>query len=164
MYCSKCGNKLKDDSKFCDRCGASVNYKVDNATKEDHEKEKSEEKLRKKEEISKFNRTSFVTVLAVLMATIGICALIYVVDSGRAYHKGQYVVDYKGMKYAVSSDGTAILKSGDFQTQNAIIAENIEFMGKRHKVIGIGKQAFRGRKLTSVRIPDTVKEIGAEAF
>ena len=24
MYCNKCGNEIKEDSKFCDKCGAKV--------------------------------------------------------------------------------------------------------------------------------------------
>ena len=29
MYCSKCGNELKDDMKFCNKCGNKVDNKIE---------------------------------------------------------------------------------------------------------------------------------------
>lgn len=29
-YCSNCGNKLAEDAKFCDKCGAKIKNKTEN--------------------------------------------------------------------------------------------------------------------------------------
>ena len=45
-FCTKCGNKLKEDAKFCNKCGTSTNRKVEIKTKEQKEKkEVNKEKL-----------------------------------------------------------------------------------------------------------------------
>ena len=45
-YCTKCGNKIKDDSKFCTNCG--------NPTKLEIERRKEEKQKIKKEKNDKF--------------------------------------------------------------------------------------------------------------
>lgn len=45
-FCTKCGNKLKEDAKFCNKCGTSTNRKVEIKIKEQKEKkEVNKEKL-----------------------------------------------------------------------------------------------------------------------
>lgn len=55
MYCKKCGRKLKDGIRYCDRCGLSVNQskKDSRDAREKEIKELKRERLNRKEELQK---------------------------------------------------------------------------------------------------------------
>ena len=50
-------------------------------------------------------------------------------------------------------------------TGNVVIPEEVTYMNRTRKVVVIGERAFsQSRSLTSVRIPNSIKEIGFQAF
>ena len=55
MYCKKCGRKLKDGMRYCDRCGLSVNQskKGSREAREIEIQELKQERLNRKEKLQK---------------------------------------------------------------------------------------------------------------
>lgn len=49
MYCTKCGNKLTDNSRFCTKCGNKINYSVQNTNNTVLSKEQLEIQMKMQE-------------------------------------------------------------------------------------------------------------------
>lgn len=62
MYCSKCGNKIKDGNMFCTNCGASII--------EDEKADSKKENIQNKKK--KFNVKVIIIILVVIIALIAL--------------------------------------------------------------------------------------------
>jgi len=75
----------------------------------------------------------------------------------------QVVID--GTTYSINTDEkTATLEKSNDAPGDIVIPETIEHEGVAYTVVSIGRAAFESDKITSVVIPNTIKNIGTYAF
>lgn len=68
------------------------------------------------------------------------------------------------IQYQLMADTTATVVGYDGDDTHVVIRDSIAFDGLMFPVKKIGQAAFKGLDITSVDIPETVEEIGEEAF
>lgn len=79
-------------------------------------------------------------------------------------------IEYDGIIYYTSSEpadglpGTAVVEENRSANGDVVIPDTIYVYGKPYIVNGISGQAFRGSSISSIRLPNTLKSIGYEAF
>ena len=76
-----------------------------------------------------------------------------------------YDIDYDWNHYRiVSEDSLTCMAVGGKRKENIYIHERVYHNGKEYRTVAIAPDAFGGRSIWSVYIPDGVKEIGTNAF
>ncbi|MBD5327584.1 MAG: leucine-rich repeat protein [Bacteroides sp.] len=75
-----------------------------------------------------------------------------------------HAVMYNGFDYHLSDDGTAMIDGGWNTSGDVVIPPEIMVDGVRYTVSGISERAFRLSSITSVIMPNTINNIGYEAF
>lgn len=148
MNCFKCGNQVCNDARFCGRCGAEVNH--------DDSGGKGEPALDGENAEGKKDNNLLPNIkLWVCMAGVAVLTIVLVLVFA-LQNPSSPVEDFA---YELK-DGYAVItgyKGTDFEIS---IPQKIE----GRPVIAIGENAFLDYDLTSIVIPEGVKEIGKEAF
>ena len=95
--------------------------------------------------------------------------LLLTIISGLSASSANTIIEYDGISYSISSkpaDGlpgtVSVEKSSRYY--NAVIPDTIDYDGKQYIVESIGGRAFQYSSISSIRLPNTLKFIGYEAF
>lgn len=74
-------------------------------------------------------------------------------------------IDLDGIIYAITSDNTVMLISGEGIQGDYEIPQTVTYDGVTYTVTAIGDSAFKDKKdITQLTIPDNIEQIGANAF
>lgn len=77
----------------------------------------------------------------------------------------EYDISYDWNRYRIlSEDSLTCMAVGGKRKENIYIHEKVYHEGKEYRTVAIAAEAFGGRHIRSVYIPDGVKEIGTNAF
>lgn len=77
----------------------------------------------------------------------------------------EYDIAYDWNRYRIlSEDSLTCMAVGGKRKENIYIHEKVYHEGKEYRTVAIAAEAFGGRHIRSVYIPDGVKEIGTNAF
>lgn len=75
----------------------------------------------------------------------------------------EVMVTRDGINYRIAADKTAAVMPGTYQG-SVKIADHVSYNGISYPVAGIADGAFAGQEITSVTLPETIYQIGADAF
>lgn len=78
------------------------------------------------------------------------------------YHLGERF-EYEGLKYVVIPNGVELTGSS-MPLSSLTVPSNVEYDGKQYPVISIGYKSFAFSQVSSLTIPEGIKEIKPEAF
>ena len=77
----------------------------------------------------------------------------------------QHDIVYAHNKYRIlSEDSLTCMVVGGRRFENIYINDNVPYRGKVYRTVSVADDAFAGRRIRSVHIPDGVRDIGARAF
>ena len=101
MFCTKCGEKVHGDEKFCTSCGASLVDEVKSNPKSDIEKE--EQKLPKQSESTWWERLLFVVYIVAHLPLLILVPVVWMENSRRysTYSNTYYGSDGEAFWYVI---------------------------------------------------------------
>lgn len=92
------------------------------------------------------------------------CPVVWNCKNNEVADDGNIYAVMDGIRYALK-DGVATVIRQPQNIESAIIANFVEYKGENYSVTSISQHAFSGRrKLTSIEIPESVTEMGDDAF
>ena len=90
-----------------------------------------------------------------MLLSMTLCGIVAVAQS----------VTVDNIEYLIRNDGTAAISKGKSATGNVVIPAEVEYDGKKYSVVEVGRWAFDSNTaITSVELPVSVNDIGAQAF
>lgn len=163
LYCTKCGNKVKENAKFCTKCGESIQ----SAGKARKEKSKTKKEKSKKEKAIKANKAEMkvkkekkqkkpksvfkkviISLVVLIFIVVGICVTAVLYTHYSEFEMTYKTIDYenyikdniKDMIKEKSNDTYDIILSSDLI--NSVLNSNLDMINSSHNDILIKKAYF----------------------